>query len=42
MTQDPDRRRSELQRLIAEQEALIKRMIERGTPTKPPKTAFAN
>ena len=31
MTQDPDRRRIELERLIAEQEALIRRMIERET-----------
>jgi hypothetical protein len=34
MTRDPDRRRSELERLIAEQEALIRRMIERGTPNQ--------
>jgi hypothetical protein len=34
MAQDPCRRRSELKRQIAEQEELIRRMIERGTPNQ--------
>jgi hypothetical protein len=34
MAQDLDRRRGELKRQIAEQEDLIRRMIERGTPSQ--------
>jgi hypothetical protein len=34
MVQDLDRRRSELTRQIAEQEELIRRMIERGAPNQ--------